>query len=82
MRQMQIVLAYIVQVVGFHLVPSWQEVVGASLILITVIAITQEKRFCGPEEGTEDDKDCDKDDGGKGYDNPAYKSHESLEKDT
>jgi len=55
-RQTQIVLAYIVQIFMFDVMPMWTDVLGASLILLTVVATTFEKTItsirlpCWPEE--------------------------------
>jgi len=43
MRQMQIVLAYIVEIVLFGVVPTWSDLLGAGLVLCTVIAMSFEK---------------------------------------
>jgi len=43
-RQMQIVLAYIVQIVMFDTMPMWTDLLGAGLVLATVILITLEKQ--------------------------------------
>ena len=48
-RQMQIVLAYTIQVVLFGVMPTWTDLLGAALVLATVISITFEKSivdFC------------------------------------
>jgi len=44
-RQMQIILAYIVQAVMFHVMPSYTDILGASLVLGTVVTITFEKQI-------------------------------------
>eukprot|EP00091_Calanus_sinicus_P013144 TRINITY_DN29252_c0_g1_i1.p1 TRINITY_DN29252_c0_g1~~TRINITY_DN29252_c0_g1_i1.p1 ORF type:complete len:272 (+),score=52.20 TRINITY_DN29252_c0_g1_i1:507-1322(+) len=42
-RQMQIVLAYAVQIVLFGVMPTWTDMLGAGLVLGTVVCITFEK---------------------------------------
>ena len=44
-RQMQIILAYIVQAVMFHVMPSSTDILGASLILTTVVAVSFEEQI-------------------------------------
>ena len=44
-RQMQIILAYIVQAVMFHVMPSSMDMLGASLILTTVVAVSFEEQI-------------------------------------
>ena len=44
-RQMQIILAYIVQAVMFHVMPSSTDILGASLILATVVAVSFEEQI-------------------------------------
>ena len=56
-RQMQIILAYIVQAVMFHVMPSSTDILGASLILTTVVAVSFEEQisiwFGCPKESAE-----------------------------
>jgi len=42
MRQMQIILAFVVQIVMFGVVPAWTDILGAGLVLATVIAMSCE----------------------------------------
>jgi len=58
-RQMQIVLAYAVQIVLFGVMPTWTDLLGAGLVLATVASITFEKtivekcdikKLCGASE--------------------------------
>ncbi|XP_023321330.1 solute carrier family 35 member G1-like [Eurytemora carolleeae] len=45
LRQLQIVLAYIVQAVFFGLLPVWTDVIGATFIIGAVLAISFEKNI-------------------------------------
>jgi len=46
-RQMQIVLAYVVQIFMFHVMPMWSDLLGASLVLGTVVITSFEKQITG-----------------------------------
>jgi len=43
-RQMQIVFAYVVQIVMFDTMPKWTDLLGAGLVLATVMLITLERQ--------------------------------------
>jgi len=60
-RQMQIVLAYIVQIFMFHVMPMWSDLLGASLVLGTVVVTTFEKQItdikcCKPNQAKAEQK--------------------------
>jgi len=58
MRQMQIILGYIVQAVMFGVVPTWTDLLGAGLVLCTVIAMSFERTLmekCSPANVTDDE---------------------------
>jgi len=58
MRQMQIILGYIVQAVMFGVVPTWTDLLGAGLVLCTVIAMSFERTLmekCSPTNVADDE---------------------------
>merc|ERR1712186_91207 len=45
LRQCRIILAYIIQIVAFGEMPQWSDLVGAVLIIVTIVSMTFEKKI-------------------------------------
>jgi len=72
-RQFQIVLAYAVQVIMFGVMPTWTDMLGAGLVLVTVISIPFEKFINSKLCPVASEEDCDEQD--RTVDNDVKKEH-------
>jgi len=72
-RQFQIVLAYAVQVIMFGVMPTWTDMLGAGLVLLTVISIPFEKFINTKLCPVTSEEECDE--LGRTVDNDVKKNH-------